>query len=175
MAFAALPVGISQQDVTDFGTKFGEIVALKNQAAQYPQTYKAWQDLLQRGENIRQSIANLASLGAISSNATSIFTGIVTAFIPASILPESTLNNNIYGINAWEADALALQSQLRQISALSQSGLNYSEISSTIQPTGLLNTVTTGVNSVIGGAQNLIIIAAIAGAAYLYFTNRRGR
>jgi hypothetical protein len=173
MSFAALPVGISQQDLTDFGVKFGDIVALKNQAAQYPQTYSAWQDLLTRAENIRQSIANLASLGTINSNATSIFTGLLTAFIPASVLPESTLNNNIYGINAWMADANGLQSQLRQIQALSQNGLTSTEIAKTIQPTGLLNTVTSGINSAVSGAQNILILGAIAGAVYLYFISRR--
>lgn len=175
MSFAALPIGISQQDVTNFGTMYGQIVALKNSASEYPQTYSAWQDLLRRGESIRQSIANLAGVNAVYSQIGQTFTGLLTGFIPASILPDSVLSNNIYGIDPWKADAAALINQLRQISALKNSGLTTTEISTTIQPTGLLNTVSSGIKAAVGGVENIVFGAVIVGGIYLYLTNRNRR
>ena len=168
------PIGLADE-LRQFGTIFGQVVALKPLAARYSQTYSTWQDLMTRGENLRQTAATIASMGAVTGQLETLVAGVLSSLFPASILPAGINQANLYGISYWEDDANNFIKQMQQISALEQSGLSTGEVATTIQPQGIGNTLTNALKTVTSGATNLLMIAAIVGGIYIYLANRRKR
>jgi len=168
------PIALSDQ-LRAFGTIYGQVVALKPLAAKYPQTYNTWQDLMTRGENLRQTAATVASMGAVTGQLETLVAGVLGSLFPASILPAGINQANLYAISGWEDDANAFMKQMQQISALEQSGLSTAEVSNTIQPQGIGTTISNAVKTVTSGATNLLMVAAIVGGVYIYISSRRKR
>lgn len=168
------PIGLADE-LRNFGTVFGQVVALKPLAARYPQTYSTWQDLMTRGENLRQVAATISSMGAVSGQLETLVAGVLGSLFPSSILPAGINQANLYAISGWEADAKNFMQQMRQIQALEQSGLSTGEVANTIQPQGIGTTLTNAAKTITSGATNLLMIAAIVGGVYIYLANRRKR
>ena len=168
------PVGLADE-LRNFGTIFGQIVALKPLAARYSQTYSTWQDLMTRGENLRQVAATISSMGAVSGQLETLVAGVLGSLFPASILPAGINQANLYAISGWESDANAFMQQMRQIQALEQSGLSTNEVANTIQSQGIGTTLTNAAKTITSGATNLLMIAAVVGGIYIYISSRRKR
>lgn len=166
------PIGLAD-DLRQFGTIFGQVVGLKNVASKYAQTYQTWQDLVNRGENLRQVAATFQNMGAVTGQLESLIAGIAGSLFPASILPAGINQANLYAISGWENDANAFIKQLQQISALEQSGLTSNEVSAAIQPTGIAATISGFGKSIFSGVSNVMVLGLVAGGIYLYFMNRR--
>lgn len=168
------PIGLADE-LRQFGTIFGQVVAMKPLAMKYPQTYQTWQDLMTRGENLRQVASTISSMGAVTGQLETLVAGVLGSLFPASILPAGINQANLYAISGWESDANAFMQQMRQISALEQSGLSSGEVANTIQSQGIGITIANAVKTVTSGATNLLMIAAIVGGVYIYLANRRKR
>lgn len=162
------PIGLADE-IRQFGTIYGQVVATKSQAVKYPALYATWQDLIRRGEQLRQVAAKVAGMGNVAGQLETLISGVFGSLIPASLLPEGINQVNLYAISGWESDAKAYMLQLRQVQQLEQSGVSQSEISNAIQPTGLISSVSSAGSSALGLVEKIALGAAVLGLAYIYF------
>jgi len=162
------PIGLAD-DIRRFGTIYGQIVAAKPQAIKYTQTYATWQDLMTRGENLRQVVTTVQNMSPVVGQLETLISGVFGSLIPANILPSGINAVNLYSISGWESDANSFLTQLQQVKALENSGVSSTEISNTIQTTGLQNTLTQAGSSLLSGVSNIALIGGIIIAGYLYF------
>lgn len=168
------PIGLADE-IRNFGTIFGQLIALKPQAAKYPQTYSQWTALVNKGENLRQTVTAVQNMGAVSGQLETFIAGIFGSLFPDWMLPSGINKVNLYAISGWEADVKSFMTQLQQVNALEQTGLTYDEVSNAIKPTDIGTTVTGAAKSVLTGVGGLAVGVIVIGGIYLYFKNKRGR
>ncbi len=130
-------------DMHKFGARFGWLVSQKSRANKYQQTQATWQNLLNRGENLRQIITKINNLSPFWGGLEALLSSVITTALPTGILPAGINKINLYAISQWDSDVNSFQSLLHQIDALGVSGLTHAQIAETIKPIGLGSTLNT--------------------------------